>query len=377
MIHRPVTIALASLLTASALTAAVGQNITQDDRDPASVLTAQQWQQVDRSIDRALAWLATQQQPDGSFLSLPEGQPAVTSLCVLAFLARGHLPGEGQYGSQLSGAIEYVISCQHRSGMISAIVPDGQRDYYNSGPAAYNHAIAGLMLSEVYGMTDADTAERIRETIERAVRYMVGRQIVSQPPRRNRGGWRYFRPPISDADLSVTSWQIKFLRSAKNAGFDVPAESIDRAVQYTQRCFDPRYGTFVYETGRTHKPTRAMAGSGILTLSLAGLHDSPLARAAGQWILRHPFDRYNVSIGEKDRYHYGAYYCSQAMYQLGGDYWAQFYPRLVRVLLRHQQRDGPWAPDSLNDGRFGSTYTTALMVLALAPPYQILPIFQR
>ena len=45
-----------------------------------------------------LGWLATQQADDGSFPTLPQAQPAVTSLCVLAFLSRGHQPGLGPYG---------------------------------------------------------------------------------------------------------------------------------------------------------------------------------------------------------------------------------------------------------------------------------------
>src|SRR3990172_2265239 len=59
------------------------------------VLTERQWHEVDHSVDRALAWLVTQQRPDGSFTTLDTGQPAVTALCVLAFLSRGLLPDEG------------------------------------------------------------------------------------------------------------------------------------------------------------------------------------------------------------------------------------------------------------------------------------------
>lgn len=75
--------------------------------------------------------------------------------------------------------------------------------------------------------------------------------------------------------------------------------------------------------------------------------------------------------------HYSAYYCSQAMFQLGGDYWKQFYPRFMNVLLENQNADGSWSPEGNRDGNFGSAYTTALVILALAPPYQLLPIFQR
>lgn len=49
----------------------------------------------------------------------------------------------------------------------------------------------------------------------------------------------------------------------------------------------------------------------------------------------------------------------------------------MRVLLDHQRRDGSWDAESNMDGHFGNSYTTALMVLALTPQYQLLPIYQR
>jgi hypothetical protein len=66
------------------------------------------------------------------------------------------------------------------------------------------------------------------------------------------------------------------------------------------------------------------------------------------------------------------------MYQMGGKYWQQFFPRTVRTLLANQQRDGSWPAEShFNDGQFGNSYTTALVVLSLGAPNQFLPIFQR
>ena len=41
----------------------------------------------------------------------------------------------------------------------------------------------------------------------------------------DRGGWRYIHDLDDvDSDLSVTGWQLMFLRSARNAGFEVPNE---------------------------------------------------------------------------------------------------------------------------------------------------------
>src|ERR1041384_2667591 len=56
----------------------------------AAVLPPAKWRQVEESVDRALAHIALRQAADGSFPTIPAGQPGVTSLCVMAFLSRGH-----------------------------------------------------------------------------------------------------------------------------------------------------------------------------------------------------------------------------------------------------------------------------------------------
>ena len=123
--------------------------------------------------------------------------------------------------------------------------------------------------------------------------------------------------------------------------------------------------------------TRAMVGAGILSLSLAGEHQSDMAQQAGNWLLQHPFDEYRGKVGNTDRFFYGAFYCSHAAFQLGGRYWADFYPVLCRTLVSHQRRDGSWDIETKPDSEYGNAYSTALGVLALSPPYQLLPIFQR
>src|SRR5262245_49993278 len=79
------------------------------------VLTAEQWRQLDSATDRGLAFLATKQRRNGSFDTPEIGQPGVTSLCVLAFLSRGHVPHEGRYGQQIDRAIDYVLSTQQNN----------------------------------------------------------------------------------------------------------------------------------------------------------------------------------------------------------------------------------------------------------------------
>src|SRR6185503_15103296 len=80
-------------------TVAKQQTVKHGADDPQSkVLTPDEWRRLDSSIDQALKWLVSQQRPDGSFPTLERGQPGVTSLCVLAFMAHGHSAGEGKYG---------------------------------------------------------------------------------------------------------------------------------------------------------------------------------------------------------------------------------------------------------------------------------------
>ena len=129
--------------------------------------------------------------------------------------------------------------------------------------------------------------------------------------------------------------------------------------------------------------SRGMAGAGILALAPCRVSQFAEAQQSGEWILQHGFDEYNVLIPfnqsqPHDRYHYGLFNCCQGMYQLGGKYWEQFFPRAVRTVLANQQPDGSWPADShWHDGQFGNAYTTALVVITLGAPNQLLPIFQR
>ena len=343
------------------------------------VLSAEQTLKVDQSVERALAWLASQQRRDGSFPSVDSGQPAVTSLCAMAFLACGHMPGEGRYGGHIDAGIDYVLSCQKSNGLLCHLVPT--RVFAPNQPnhtGSYNHSIAGIFLAEAYGIAGNDQADKIHKVLDAAVDLSISLQRARKKNTVDRGGWRYLAPNTNAADLSATAWHLTFLRASKNAGFDIPAQVIGDAMGYVQRCFDPGEGSFLYMTS---DPTarfisRSMAGAGILSLSMGGLHESGEAQQAAEWILRHPFDQYNEPVGTIDRFHYGAYYCSQAMYQLGERYWEQFYPVLVNTLLSHQSPEGSWQPEN-HDPQYGNCYTTALCVLALTPPYQLLPIFQR
>ena len=351
----------------------------------ADALAPAKWKEVEGAVDRALAWIASQQLADGSFPTLSSAQPAVTSLCVMAFLSRGHLPGNGPYGQQLNRAIDFVVSCQRPDGLFSYEVPGPFHENHRaSATASYNHAIAGLMLGEVYGHVTGARAKAVKAAIESALQFTRNLQTRFKARPVDQGGWRYLRlkgPADPDSDLSITVWQLMFLRSARNAEFAVPQGYVDEAVTFVQRCWDERRGTFCYALqpdGSGFGSSRGMMGAGIVSLSLAGQHDTPMARRAGDWLLAHPYRRFGESFGPWDRFFYSTYYCSQAAAQLGGKYWEGFFPPLADVLLKVQSFDGSWpAEPGQGDAIFGNDYSTAMAVLSLTPAYQLLPVYQR
>jgi hypothetical protein len=348
-------------------------------KDLAGALPPEKWRQVENSVDRGLAWLASQQADDGSFPTLPTAQPAVTSFCVLAFLSRGHQPGSGPYGRQMERAIDFVLSCQKEDGLLCYDTPGPDWEFETaSHTASYNHAIAGLMLGEVYGQVSGKRARTVREAIEKALRFTHNLQARPKPSPIDKGGWGYLRltSPNMDGDLSVTAWHLMFLRSARNAEFKVPKQYADEAVEYIRRAWNPAQGVFLYN--RFGGTSRGMMGAGILSLSMAGQHQSAMAVAAGDWLLAHPFNRFGEQIGEFDRYYYSMFYCSQAAAQLGGHYWKGIYPSLAESILTSQLADGSYPTEpNRGDVVFGQTYSTSLAVLALTPAYQLLPVYQR
>jgi len=355
-----------------------------ESSDLSAALPAGQWSQIESSVDRALVWLASQQNADGSFPGIPNAQPAITSLGVMAFLSRGHMPEHGRYGKQLTKAIDYVLATQNRRGIFCLLrVAPGGDHLSTAQTAIYNHCIAGLMLGEVYGMTSAGQSARIRKAIERGL--IVSRSVQTRPKKspEEQGGWRYIEPEGGDSsDLSVTGWALMFLRSARNAEFDVPLAHVEEGLNFVEHCFasdpvDQDRGVFRYraESAKDGKVTLANTGSGMLSLLLGGRHEHASIRVGVDWFCSRSYPK--ATSNEEGRFYLATYYSSQAMAQVGGETWNQIYPQIARNLLEVQTNSGAWPSGRSGESSFGPGYTTSLAVLSLTPPYQLLPIYQR
>ncbi len=202
------------------------------DDTPANVLSSEEWLRVDHSVDRGLTFLASQQQPDGSFPTLPYAQPGVTSLCVLAFMAHGHVPGSGPYGERLERAVKYIFECQKSSGLIVLVGGDEPQvsrniDHDVGVAGTYDHAISSLTLSELYGMNPTKSGAQLKNVINKSLPVSLEIQRWPKDSPEDAGGWRYIHDyDRSDSDLSVTGWHLMFLRRREMQDSTCPTERL-------------------------------------------------------------------------------------------------------------------------------------------------------
>ena len=312
---------------------------------------------LEDAVRRGFEYLRRQQKPDGSFGQGRYGEHiGVSSLCGIALMADGNLPGRGDFGESVQKALDFVIAHASETGLL---VSDETH-----GPM-YGHGFATLFLGEVYGMNSED--DRVRDALVRAVQLIVASQ-------NEEGGWRY-NPVPNDADISVTICQIMAMRSARNAGIKVPKTTIDDAIKYVRECQNPDGGfRYMRDAGGSAWPRTA---AGIASLFYAGVYEGENIDKGLDYLKQSAFPR-GVNGGPmgaafiQPHYYYGHYYAVQAMYLAGGDRWRTWWPAIREELLARQNPDGSWS-----DAQAGDAYGTAMALIVLQMPKRYLPIFQR
>ena len=118
------------------------------------------------------------------------------------------------------------------------------------------------------------------------------------------------------------------------------------------------------------------SAAAVVALNSAGIYQTTLATESA--LVTKGLDYLNQFRPEKgvvrrdeQYFEYGHYYAVQAMWQAGGDRWANWYPAVCDELLRRQLAGGSW------DSAYGREYATAMCLLVLQMPENQLPIFQR
>lgn len=311
---------------------------------------------VREMYDRGLAYLVAQQSEQGDWIGAGDNGPGVTGLCLLAILASGEDPNFGLYSGTIRRALRNMIEGQNASTGIL-------------GSSMYHHGFAMLALAEAYGAVDDrdlwPSGGGQRRTIGQALELAVRAAVTSQ--KKNQfGGWRY-SPDAMDADTSVSGAVLVGLLAARNAGIEVPDESIDKAIAYyTSMTADS--GEVAYAGGiGGGGPGNSLARSSIATLgfALAKRKDLPQFKSA-LGLLTSNLEQQGSSWPD-----YARYYQSQALFQGDLEAWETWNTLLIRQLKQAQQPDGSF------QGQFGAPLTTSMSLLAMALNYRLLPIYER
>ena len=303
-------------------------------------------------IHGALEYLAKNQGINGSWGQAPKSNQetvAMTGYALMAFLSTGNLPDEGEFGRNVTSGMQYLLN---------QIQPDGLFRDADQGKYMYNHGIATVALSELYGETRSPV---IRQRLEQVVGVIVNGQSPV-------GGWRY-RPDAKDADISVTVLQVAALRAAKNAGLAVPQDTIDRAIAFIGKCYNEKAGGFSYQPGGG--PGFARTAAAIYSLQVCGKYDDPEVMKGSEYLFAHDKDT-------EEWWPYGCYYAAPAQYMIGGNTWERWYQQMKTRLTATVLKDGDMSYwDEKRGQRLGAIYDTAVFVTILAMPYHYIPLYQR
>lgn len=328
--------------------------------------------ETDQAIDKAIDYLVRQQKNNGAIFDRGH-DTTMTSLSIMAMASVGIQPVDpSPKGKAMNKALAFVLQEDRMN----------DKGYFGrkDGSRMYGHGITTLMLTEMLGMGSSDEQDKLlHDRCQKAIDLILSSQKEKKRDIQYRGGWRY-EPNSSDADLSVSVWQLMALRSAKNDGLQVPASAIRDAVEYLKRSYalpldrngmpGDKPSGFSYEPQRRY-PTFTMTAAGLLAMQVCGEYDSPLVKGAADWLSEKDI-KWNERFGS-----YGIYYYAQGMYQRGGEFASKAEKKVAELLLKHQNGDGSWTSGNSSESNIGNVYGTSMAVLSLSVKYHYLPIYQK
>ncbi|MCZ6688532.1 MAG: terpene cyclase/mutase family protein [Planctomycetota bacterium] len=349
------------------------------------------------SMSRGLAFLAKNQNEDGSFGGMPpgakEGDVGITALAILAWATSPEATRKDVEGP-FSKGIEFILSHQQKDG---SIINVGQ------GLNTYKTATAILALRSV----DPD---KHGGAIRKARDYLVGLQLHEgngnvDKKNPHYGAWGY-KEGKPNGNLSTTHFALEAL---KEAGLSESDPAWQRAIVFLQRCQNRSEsndytvgvsvgddGGFRYDPGLRKEmglPTESKDGAmrfpSYASMTYAGLKsllnanlskDDPRVKAAVGWILKHYTLEDNYGLGTRDdpkRAKQGLYYYYLAFARALDAYgegvlrgedgsehrWAE---DLSEKLISLQREDGSWVNEEDRWWESDPGLVTSYAVSALA-----------
>ncbi|MBX3474195.1 MAG: terpene cyclase/mutase family protein [Planctomycetes bacterium] len=304
----------------------------------------------------------------------------LTGMALLAFVGAGYDHKEGDYKTTCRNAITYLRKVQN---------PDGCFGPKEDDHFVYNHAICAMAMAEAYGLSGDAVLKPIAE---KSVEFILQAQ--------NPGlGWRYgVRPTYNDS--SVTGWMVLALKSCKMAGleFDSTKCYADAAKWYEMVTVQSGgYWKCGYDSPGSNNARLRSAGDydnnpsmdsiyvmSLLFMGKADLTDEKVRAMSRTCIEKDFLPRWE----QKKIDYYWWYYCSLALFQVGGNIWDQWEKPMAKTLLDSQRgyhekdkakgmttkaqldEHGSWDAVDAWGSAGGRVYSTAINCLTLEVYYR-------
>jgi hypothetical protein len=163
------------------------------------------------------------------------------------------------------------------------------------------------------------------------------------------------------------------LLAARNAGIEVPDETIDRAIKYYVSMTGGN-GNVGY-SGVAGHGTEATTSIGVLVFSIARRQTLPQYTQAAAYLEKASSGAAggaNRMMGVRSNgSSYEHYYRAQALFQCDVQVWEKWNADLVKTLKATQAKDGSFSMS------YGAEVDTPLSLLAVAVNYKFLPVYER
>jgi hypothetical protein len=287
------------------------------------------------AVLKGLRWLKTQQNSDGSW-SQDHFPVGITGLCLLAYFGHCETPASEEFGDSCLKGIVYLINQGMKNG--GRFATD-----MNEKTWPYEQAIATYALAEALTFCKEMklAVPNLSEVTQKAGQFIIDNQD-------KKGGWAYSYSSADDAhvDTSVTGFHVQALKACSHTPIEFKGmqPTITKALDFINGNQDENGGygyvgkkPLVKETGDFH----SLTGKGMLANQMWGKGNRVEVRKGGDYILKYSKFTYDDEFADL----YGHYYESQAMMQLGGDYWKKYNEEIFRKgneVLKGQNPDGSW-----------------------------------
>ncbi len=314
------------------------------------------------TLHAALNFLATQQQPDGSFGG---PQPHLKSaFALLALLSVADTSAPTNTAALTARAVAYLAKDARPDGFL------GDELFPTESHAITLTALLNAHARLTAPEQRADTGDRI----QRGLRHLLQLQDRSSASP-SRGGWSMEGKLGRPNDRRATGWALLALRTARAHGLEIPAANLDRATSFLLGSFKEQAdnssqigGFSVDNEGLTVELMSALGGWVLATTPTA---KEDWRRKNLTWLAKHP------PAWTGPNYFYSSYFRLRALkFSDPDDATATALAReqthrLATQIADHQKADGSiLVPpgNAQNTVSMGPVFSTALAVLILNTP---------